>query len=491
MSDHPRATEGDADRVVVVGAGVAGLGAALYLSRAGRRVTLVERDATPMPTDPDSAFAWDRRGAPQVRHSHALLGRIHNLIRDDHPDVLRDLLQEGATEIRFTDLMPTTLDDLTPAPGDEDLVMLACRRTTFEWVLRRTVAREGRVEILTGSGVEGLVVGPRLGDRPPAVTGVVLENGSVVTAGVVVVANGRRSGLPRWLERAGLPSGSEETEDTGIVYHSRFYRLDPGKEFPTSDRPIAGDLTYLKYGVFWGDNRTFSLTLAVPQDDTALRALRDPDVFDSAASLLPAPAEWIEERATPITGVHSMSGLINRRRRFVDGEMPVALGLHVIGDASVCTNPLYGRGCSLGFWQARLLSDALAANPDPLEAALALERTTHEHLDPWYDASVQSDRAAKAALERRNGSEEADDPALFMRSVIREGLQPASRTHAVVWRSFIRLLNLLSTPDALMAPEVAGPILTAWQERAARPPDPALGPDRSEFVASLGLVSGG
>ncbi len=452
-------------------------------------MTLIERDATPMPTDPDSAFAWDRRGAPQVRHSHALLGRIHNLLRDDHPDVLAELLEEGATEIRFTDLMPPSLDDLSPAPGDEDLVMLACRRTTFEWVLRRTVAREGRVEILTGSGVEDLKIGPRGDSLPPPVTGVVLEDGTEVEAGVVVVANGRRSQLPEWLERAGLPPGDEEIHDTGIIYYSRFYRLDPGREFPTSDRPIAGDLTYLKYGVFWGDNRTFSLTLAVPQEDSSLRALRDPEMFDSAASLLPAPAEWIDGRATPITGVHSMSGLINRRRRFLHEGMPVALGLHVIGDASVCTNPLYGRGCSLGFWQARLLSDALSSNPGPLEAAQALERATEEYLDPWYQASVQSDRAAQAALSRDTETSEdtENDPALFIRSVIREGLQPASRTHAVVWRSFIRLLNLLSTPDALMAPEVMGPILTAWQERGQRQPDAGLGPDRSEFVSSLGL----
>ncbi len=491
MNDRSSTTQGHTNQVIVVGAGVAGLGAALYLSRSGWRVTLIERDATPMPTDPDSAFAWDRRGAPQVRHSHALLGRIHNLIRDDHPDVLRDLLGEGATEIRFTDLMPPTLDDPTPAPGDEDLVMLACRRTTFEWVLRRTVAREGRVGIRTGSGVAALTLGPRSDGLPPPVTGVVLEDGTELGAEVVVVANGRRSELPEWLRRVGLPPGSEETEDTGIVYHSRFYRLNPGREFPTSDRPIAGDLTYLKYGVFWGDNRTFSLTLAVPQDDRTLRALRDPEVFDAAASLLPAPAEWIDGRAIPITGVHSMAGLINRRRRFVHDGMPVALGLHAIGDATLCTNPLYGRGCSLGFWQARLLADALAGNPDPVGAARALEEATRKNLDPWYEASVQSDRAARAALERqvdpRDGTE--DDPALFMRSVIREGLQPASRTHAVVWRSFIRLLNLLSTPDALMAPEVAGPILTAWQERTERDPDTALGPERGDFLASLGLTS--
>src|SRR3954471_7727869 len=122
---------------IVIGAGVAGLGSALALSRAGHRVTLLERDATPLPADPDAAFEWDRRGAPQARHSHALLARLRNLLRDRFPDVLDDLLEAGATEMRFADMMPPTIDDPSPRPGDEDLVALACRRTTFEWVLRR------------------------------------------------------------------------------------------------------------------------------------------------------------------------------------------------------------------------------------------------------------------------------------------------------------------------------------------------------------------
>ena len=63
----------------VIGAGVTGLATALELSKAGHDVTIIERDQTPMPKTHDEAFDWDRRGAPQVRHSHALLGRLHNI----------------------------------------------------------------------------------------------------------------------------------------------------------------------------------------------------------------------------------------------------------------------------------------------------------------------------------------------------------------------------------------------------------------------------
>ena len=55
--------------------------------------------------------------------------------------------------------------------------------------------------------------------------------------------------------RAGI---DEAADDTGIVYFSRFYRLLDGAVYPPRAGPIGGDLGYLKYGVFVGDNRTFS-----------------------------------------------------------------------------------------------------------------------------------------------------------------------------------------------------------------------------------------
>ncbi|MFT5530878.1 MAG: 2-polyprenyl-6-methoxyphenol hydroxylase-like FAD-dependent oxidoreductase [Candidatus Poriferisodalaceae bacterium] len=480
-------------QIVVVGGGVSGLGAALFLSRRGHRVTVIERDHTPMPKSPAEAFDWDRRGAPQVRHSHALLGRLWKVLTDHHPDVLASLIAEGATEIKMAERRPPAIAEEPLEPGDEELVMIASRRTTFEWVLRRAVLDEGLVRFDTGRGVEGLIATNVEGETPQ-VTGVRLEDGTEIDAEIVVAANGRRSMVPDWLEAIGTAPIEETIEDTGIVYYSRFYALNDGEEFPAGDRLIGGDLTYLKYGVFWGDNGTFSVTLATADDDRTLRALKDPEIFDQVATSLPATSDWLDGRSHPITKVHSMAGLLNRRRTYVvDGE-PVVVGFHAVGDAHIATNPLYGRGCSTGMWQAMLLADALDGHPEDQRAqALNFCSAVDTEIGPWYEASVQSDRSSRKAVARARAEAAGEGlPELdgddFMRSVLRDGLSPASRLDPVVWRAFMKMMNLLAPPQSLMEPDVANRIFAIWQDRDNRPPLPSAGPERPELLALLGLI---
>jgi 2-polyprenyl-6-methoxyphenol hydroxylase-like FAD-dependent oxidoreductase len=117
-----------------------GLATALSLARAGHAVQVLERDATPLPPSPVEAFeSWERNGAPQVWHSHAFLARLRNGLLARAPDVLDALHAHGANDLRFRDYLPPTIVDRTPAPGDDELTLFACRRITFEWVLRQRV----------------------------------------------------------------------------------------------------------------------------------------------------------------------------------------------------------------------------------------------------------------------------------------------------------------------------------------------------------------
>jgi 2-polyprenyl-6-methoxyphenol hydroxylase-like FAD-dependent oxidoreductase len=467
--------------VGIIGGGVTGLAAALSLSKMGSDITIFERDDTPMPSSPDEAFKWDRRGAPQVRHSHALLGRLHNLLRDFHPEVLKMLIDVGATEINLAKHMPATLDDLSPHPDDKDLFMIAARRTTFEWVLRQVVAESPNVTIHTGRGIDGLLTEEGI---LPAVKGVQFDDGSSSFFDIVVAANGRRSQAPKWLKAVGVQL-PEEVENTGIIYYSRFFRLPEGPELPFGDRLVAGDLGYLKYGVFWGDNRTFSITLATSDTDKTFWGIRDPDIFDAVVRNIPAAAEWLTLGAEPITKVHSMSGLLNRRRTLIGSDGAIIKGFHMIGDALICTNPLYGRGCATGFLQAHLLAKIISSNPnDSFAQAKEFDSAIQKHIIPWYEASVDSDRAN----HKVGTGSDSNDEGVIRKSILRYGLIPATQTSAKVWRAFMRMMNMLDTPRVLLKPDLSAIVMETWGKRHERDAEPPLGPDRSEMLEQLQIV---
>jgi 2-polyprenyl-6-methoxyphenol hydroxylase-like FAD-dependent oxidoreductase len=466
--------------LLVIGAGVTGMSTALAAARTGRRVTLVERDVGQLPDTVEHAFeSWDRHGVPQARHSHAFLARLRNLLRDRAPDVLQALLDAGVTEMRFTERLPPEITDTAARPGDEDLVALACRRTTFEWVFRHVLLQEPNVTILDGTPVAGLL------GTPARITGIRLEDGRELDADNVVDAAGRRSPLRRWLSDLGGPEPTDDQVECGIVYLSRFYRLRDGADAPPQEGPIGGDLGYLKYAVFLGDNRTFSITFGTDTGENVMRPLLlHGDQFQAAAAYLPATADWVDpDRSEPITGVEVMARLVNRRQGFVVDGQPVAPGVHALGDAAVHTNPLYGRGCSLGMVHAFAFADLVAHDDEPRRLALALDELTRAELDPWYRASVVQDLENQKAAR---GETATDDP---MRSLMRDGLMPAVRTDPTVFRAFLRVLNMLDAPDAMIAnPEVTGRILEVWQARGERPDPPADGPDQAEMLRILAAV---
>lgn len=492
--------------IAVVGGSIAGLGAALVLSQEGHRVTVLERDATPLPDSPLEAFeTWDRRGSPQVRHSHAFLARLHGILRRRAPELLEKLFASGAEELCFEDLARQALgrDDLEFEPEDQDLRLIACRRITFEWVLRRHVLDSGHVAFRDGVEVTGLAATPGEAGAAPRVHGVTLRlpdgTRETLAADLVLDGSGRRTQLHAWLAAIGAGPLERDSEPCGIFYCSRFYRVRPGAEKPALGGVVAADLGYLKLGIFPGDSGIFSVTLcASPHDDDLRRIVRTP-FFEAAASVLPQIRDWVDPGLSePITEVHAMANLENTRRFFVrDGE-PLALGVYPIGDALLHTNPLNGRGCTLAWVNAELVAQALTEHPDdPLAFARALDTAVERELVPWYKSTLAQDRDAIAiTLEQQRGEDpyayqRADgtvDVRRYMRSLLRDGLVPAMREDIVLLRAFMRVFNLLEPPEDLMKnPIVQQSALAAFQRKDTRE-RVSEGPSRDEMIEHLRSV---
>ena len=207
------------------------------------RSRCVERDATPLPADPDAAFWWDRRGAPQVRHSHAFLARLRNLLRDRHPDVLAALLDAGATELRFAEGMPDTIDGPEPAapatrtsgaglpahdlrvgaaqgvlasPGSSLLDGVGRRRPRRHRRRRPASAASPACTWPTAATIDADLVGAR--QRPPR----------------------RRPALVRGRRRR---RSTRTTRTPASCYWSRFYRLDRARRRSARARSAATSAT--------------------------------------------------------------------------------------------------------------------------------------------------------------------------------------------------------------------------------------------------------
>ena len=148
---------------VVIGGGLAGLAAARLLARRFATVVVLERDRRAEVPSPEDAFsAWERPGVPQFRHSHAFLARLRVVLLAHFPDVLDRLRASSVREFGIGEVTPPGIA-LAPRPDDEDVVLLACRRSTFEWALRASVVGRPGIALREGVTVAGLVADRRDG----------------------------------------------------------------------------------------------------------------------------------------------------------------------------------------------------------------------------------------------------------------------------------------------------------------------------------------
>ncbi|HEY2958531.1 MAG TPA: FAD-dependent oxidoreductase [Actinomycetota bacterium] len=464
-------------KLLVLGGGMAGLAATLAASRAGHDVVLLERDTDSPVGDAAAVFErWQRTGVAQFRQPHNFLGLGRRLLRDRALDVYRALLGAGAVEVeqfRF-------LAGAAPQPGDQDLATIGCRRPVFEAALRRAVQAEPAVDLRAGCRVTGLALS---GGHPAHVEGAILADGERLAADLVVDASGRGGRTAAWLADAGLGPVAERSSGCGLVYYSRHFQRRDGVPEPPYASLLAGprgDLGYLAYAIFVGDNRTFAVIFMAPPWDRAFRDLRHPEAYMRAARLLPGVAAWIHpDAALPVTPVLPFGQVTNTVRHYLTAAGPVAPGLQPIGDALCHTNPSFAFGASMALQQAFTLADLLAVAADHHDLARRFDAAVGEDLRDRHRAvaAEDRDRARWWGGEPIDVTDPAASMALFLRAVVYR-MAPADPR---LLRAVVRRVDLLDPPDRLEQ-DVELHALALDLFRGA-PPRP--GPSRSDMLQAL------
>lgn len=484
-----------AESVLVIGAGIAGLCTALALGPTGREVTLLERDAPPPSGDPDEAFReWRRQGVGHLRQSHAFLARLRTIIKDDHPKLLEDLLALGVRELPFQNMLSEMQrDSYKPEPSDAELAIITSRRTTLELVMRRYVETLPNVKIRSGFLVRTLIT-EKAADGAIEVKGVAGDEGEL-RADVVIDASGKIGTTIEQLAAEGA-NMKEESETAGILYFTRHYRFLPGKSEPPriGNPPTGGDLGYIKFGIFPGDNGNFSVTMAAPEIEYELRkAIMNPDLFHKMTLIMPGLRVWTNEtQSEPTSKVFGMGDLHSRWRDMVVDDKPAARGYFALGDTLIRTNPLYGRGCSFAAVSAYVLRDVLNSTTDRTQRALSYHRRLHAELRPYYTTMRSQDRnAIKRARQALTPGHKQSARGKLMQSFAEDGIAIAMRYDIALLRQAMRGFHMLEHPNKWLGrPQNMAKILRYWargkKANAAAYP-PKAGPKRADLFRELGL----
>ena len=448
------------ENVAIIGAGICGLFTALALGSRGHNVTIYERDIPPPNGGPEEAFFdWKRRGAAQFRHPHAFLAVMCNLLETNYPDLVKQFWAAGARKLTFKEMLPPELSKTyTPEPGDKHLWLLLCRRATMETLLRRYVEEAHGVKIENNTNLIAIKAQDVEGLNEISELELRTDNGEIKTVrpDMVIDASGHSSRFPEWFAKIGINIDTEDN-DADIVYYTRHYRLHPGQIEPPrhGQARSAGDLGYLKYGIFPGDNGHFSTIICLPNHEIALKeAVKDNNQFQSICMSIPGVEPWVNpSKSSPTTNTFGFGDIHAVWRSFVKDGKPTALKYFAVGDSAVRTNPLYGRGCSTGILHAHMLADLLEEIEDPHQRAIEFDRRTEEALRPIFRSSLSDDKRgiirAKAVLEGKQLEKPGSLRGRF-RAAFLDAVSAASREHVHVIRGALKTFNLMEKPGEFL-----------------------------------------
>jgi 2-polyprenyl-6-methoxyphenol hydroxylase-like FAD-dependent oxidoreductase len=441
------ATYGAGDRAVVLGAGMAGLLAARVLSEFYASVTIVERDV--LPDHPSH-----RKGVPQDRHLHALLGRGVQVLSELLPGVLDEMADAGAVVLRDGDLSQIYARmgrwELTRSGTVADpaaLTLCLASRPFTEFYVRRHVAALPNVAVLDGHDLLELRGGP------DAVTGAQIVNRcneltAVLDADLVVDATGRSARTPAFLERLGYGRPAEQPAPSPVGYSSH--------RFAISDGAIDQRLVMANRGA-----RHPSVLLSACEHGTWMLAVGRTlenggapgdfgEMLALANEVLPASIGDGLRTARPIGEIATFRNPASIWRRY--DHMPrFPGGLLVMGDAQCSLNPIYGQGMTMAALQALTLRDCLYGGAG--ELARRFFAANARTIGQVWARNQANERAPSATGTRSMQSR--------MRSRIVKGAVIAAAKDTAVAERLLRVAHLIDPPERVNDPKLLTRIVAA------------------------------
>ena len=325
--------------IAICGAGPAGLAAALFLHRAGHRVTVFERFETAKPIgsglilQPTGLAVLDALGLlPRMLSLGSRIDRLHGADAASGRTVL---------DVRY-------------ASGRKGRFGLAVHRAALFNVLHDAVAAAG-IPIETGRDIEAL---DEAGERPRLVQTVGARIGSF---DLVVDASGARSKLKRHVQASVEPRALTY----GAFWASLAWRGEGFDPQALSQRYrhasiMIGVMPIGRVEPGGADQAAFFWSLK-PDGATTVRAQGLDAWKDRVRSLWPETDAYLDQ-------IESFEQLALARYGHHTLGHPAGRRLAVIGDAAHSTSPQLGQGANMALLDAAALAHAFASTDDVTDA---------------------------------------------------------------------------------------------------------------------------
>jgi 2-polyprenyl-6-methoxyphenol hydroxylase-like FAD-dependent oxidoreductase len=450
------------EHAVVLGASMGGLVAARVLSDFYEQVTVVERDVLPH----DAA---NRRGVPQGRHVHALLGRGSQALAELFPGLTDEVIGAGAPTMDYHDLSEVYFCVAGHEPARTGAFqtvppILIPSRPLLESLVRQRLRAIGNVTLLEGYDVVDLM--STAGDNRVSGVSIRAHDGHgerVLEADLVTDATGKGSRTPVFLEALGYGRPAEDSVRVRLTYSSQLLRLPPGtlKEKLVIVSPAPGRPTGM--ALFGYENDTWILTVF------GMAGVEPPcelaEMISFAGGLAPPHMLAAIRKGEPLAEVCRFRYPESRWRRY-DKMRRFPAGLVVLGDAICSFNPIYGQGMTVAALQAKALRDCLRQGTTDL--ARRYFRAAAKPIGVAWQFAVGGDLSLPEVEGHRR-------LAVRLSNKYVARLQTAAETDLTVAEQFTRVVALVDNPASLLRPKML--------LRAARPPrrpqraaEPALTP---------------
>lgn len=426
---------------VVLGGSIGGLLAARVLADFYDTVTVVERDLLP-------EHSANRRGVPQGRHVHLLLGRGSRVLDELFPGLLDELVAAGAPVLGGDEYLSrmylSNRGHPFPRSGRLNGVeFFLPSRPFLESHLRRRLRTYTNIAILEDHDVLAPIAWP----TPDRVTGVLIHSRTdacerALGADLVVDAVGRGSRTPGFLEDLGYSRPAEDQVGVRLAYSSQLLRLPPG---------LLNEMAVIVGAV---PGRPTGMVMLANEDDTWLFTVfgmvgrEPPHELDGMLSFVEefAPAHVVEaiRAGEPLTEVARFRMPQSQWRRY-DKMRQFPAGLLVLGDAISSLNPIYGLGMTVAALEALTLQRCLRRGEDDL-ARRYFKATAKTVGVAWKLAA-----SAELSLPEMEGRRP-----LSVRVVNNyvDRLLTVAESDVYVTERFAKVIGLIDPPSSLFHPSV-------------------------------------